>query len=123
MAYESRERRSAMAILGIVIFAVAGCAHRAPAVIHYGTTIISGHNTTHANRQEAMQTVLTEAAAIAVDHGYRYFRVMTSVRPGADTTITLYGNRDVDPRAPGVYDAIAIGAGQIPASAATGGDR
>jgi hypothetical protein len=93
---------------------IAGCAHRAGATIHDDTTVISGHNTIHANPSIAMRTVLVEAAAITVDHGYRYFQLMTPVRPGADVIIRLYGKGDVGPQMPNVYDANAIAAGQIP---------
>ena len=64
-----------------------------------------------------MRTVLVEAAAITVDHGYRYFRFMTPVRPGADVTVRLYGKGEVDPEMTNVYDADAIAAGQIPTGA------
>lgn len=66
---------------------------------------------------DARETVLIEAASITVDHGYRFFKLMTPVRPGADVTIRVYGQREIDPHVPGVYDANAIAAGQIPIAA------
>lgn len=97
--------------------ALAGCAHRAPALSHNETAVISGRNTAHASVRDAMQTVLLEAAAITVDHGYRFFRLTTPVRPGADVTIRVYRYDGIDPDASGVYDADAIAAGQLPAAA------
>jgi hypothetical protein len=92
---------------------LAGCAHHAPAAIHGNTTVISGRNTAQASAADTRRTVLVEAASITVDHGYRYFEVMTPVRPGSDVTIRVYGQRENDPRTPNVYDAIAIAAGQL----------
>src|SRR5690242_3491383 len=94
-------------------FAVSGCAHRAPALIRDGMTVISGYNTARANASEATQTVLVEAAAITIDHGYRYFQVLTRIRPGVDVTVHLYGKGEIDPHAPGVYDANDIAAGKM----------
>jgi len=99
------------AVLCVAVFS--GCAHRAPASIHDGMTVISGHNTAHSSLHDAVETVLVEAAAITVDHGYRYFRVMTQIRPGADVTIHVYGAGEVDRRASDVYDADDIAAGRM----------
>src|SRR5207302_7780654 len=99
---------------GIVAVALAACAHHAPAAIHGNTTVISGRNTAHASAADATRTVLVEAAAIAVDHGYRYFELMTPVRPGADVTIRVYGNGNIDVGTANIYDADAIAAGQMP---------
>jgi hypothetical protein len=97
-------------------FVLAGCAHHAPATIHDRVAVISGHNTAHATTAGAVQTVLIEAAAITVDHGYRFFRLMTPVRPGANVTVRVYGNGEIDPHATDAYDAYAIAAGQMPKS-------
>lgn len=100
--------------------ALAACAHHAPATIRDNTTIISGRSTAHQSAADATRTVLIEAAAITVDHGYRYFCLETPVRPGADVTIHVYGKGEIDERTPNVYDADAIGAGQMPAPALAG---
>jgi hypothetical protein len=68
----------------------------------------------HATPSDAAQTVLVEGAAITVDHGYRFFRLTGPIRPGVDVMIRVYGKGEIDPHAPGVYDANAIAAGQIP---------
>lgn len=98
------------------IIALTGCVHRAPPSVHDQTAIISGHNTIHTSMADARQTVLIEAAAITVDHGYRLFKVITAIRPGSDVTIHVYGAGEIDPAAPNVYDAHAIAAGQMTTS-------
>jgi len=116
MAYGYRLRHcapSAVTSWMLCLVILSGCAHHAPATIHGNTTVISGRNTAHASAADARRTVLVEAAAITVDHGYRYFEVMTPVRPGADVTIRVYGQREIDAGAPNVYDANAIASGQL----------
>jgi hypothetical protein len=98
----------------VVTLAMASCAHRAPATIRERTAMISGHNTVHVSLANARQTVLIEAAAIAIDHGYCLFQLMTPIRPGSDVTIRVYGKGEIDPSLPNVYDANAIAAGQMP---------
>ena len=117
MRHQSSPQLWAHALVALCVFALAGCAHRAPATIHDQTAVISGHNTVHASMADARETVLIEAASITVDHGYRFFKLLTPVRPGADVTIRVYGQREIDPHVPGVYDADAIAAGQIPIAA------
>lgn len=97
----------------VFVFALCGCAHRAPASIHDDTVLISGHNTVHATARDAVHTVLVEAAAITLDHGYRYFRLMTPVRPGADITVRLYGAGDIDSAPANLYDADDVAAGNM----------
>jgi len=92
---------------------LAGCVHHAPASIHDGTAVISGHNTLHASVSDARETVLIEAASITLDHGYRYFQLVSPIRPGADVTIRVYSKGEIDPRAPNVYDANDIAAGKM----------
>ena len=107
---------SAVAELALCACVLAGCAHRAPPSVRNDTAVISGRNTVHASANETMRTVLVEAAAITVDHGYRYFKLMAPVRPGADVPIRVFGAGEA-PDAPNVYDADAIAAGRLPAPA------
>ena len=108
------QQRLAMLAFGVLsALALAGCIHRAPASIHDGSAVISGHNTVHASASDARETVLIEAASITLDHGYRYFQVMTPIRPGADVTIRVYGMGEINPHLPGVYDANDIAAGKM----------
>jgi hypothetical protein len=95
--------------------AAAGCAHPVHA-LHGRTAVVSGRGTAHDSLDGATRKVLVEAAAITLDHGYRYFEVTEPIHPGVDVTIQVYGAREIDPRAAGVYDAIAITAGQVPAA-------
>lgn len=107
-------RVAALALTGAVVCGVlSGCVHRAPESIHDRTAVISGHNTVDAGLEDTTQTVLIEAASITLDHGYRYFRVMTQIRPGTDVTIQVYGNGEIDPRTRDVYDANDIAAGKM----------
>src|SRR5215469_7442400 len=99
--------------LGVVV--VAGCAHPIPA-LHGQSVVISGRGTVHDGLDDATRKVLVEAAAITLDHGYRYFEVTEPIRPGANVAIRLYGAREINPRAVGVYDASSIAAGQVPAA-------
>jgi hypothetical protein len=112
--------------LTILCFCVlSACAHPAPAVLHGNTALISGRGTAHDNPGDAARKVFIEAAAITLDHGYRYFEIVDSadasstapapgVRPGADVTIRVFGAGEVRPQTPGVWDAQAIAAGQLP---------
>lgn len=109
-----RTHRAILAILAIGATAPSGCVHRAPATIHDDTTMISGHNTVHMSASEARRTVLIEAAAITVDHGYRFFEMTSPIRPGINVGVHLYGNGDIDAHAAGVYDADQIAAGRLP---------
>jgi hypothetical protein len=115
-------------VLAVGVFGtmLLGCAHHAPAVLHQRMTVISGKGTAQDNPKEAARKVLIEAAAITLDHGYRYFEIVgaqgmspnsstaPSIRPGADVTIKVFGAGEADPRMPGIWDAQAVGAGQIP---------
>lgn len=102
-----------LVIVTAAALAMNGCVHRAPASIRNDTTTISGHGTAQVSPSEARRIVLIEAAAIAVDHGYRFFEITTPIRPGANVTIRLYGQGEADTHAPGVYDADAVAAGRL----------
>jgi hypothetical protein len=120
-----QSRCSGARVLAVALFGVMllGCAHHAPAVLHQNVAVISGKGTAGYNAADAERKILIEAAAITVDHGYRYFEIVAGdvrsnsallIRPGADVTIKLFGAGEVDPHAAGVWDALAIGAGQLP---------
>jgi hypothetical protein len=113
----------AVGVFGVMLL---GCAHHAPATLHQRMTVISGKGTAQDNPEDAARKVLIEAAAITLDHGYRYFEIvgaegmsanssaLPTIRPGADVTIKVFGAGEVDPRPPLVWDAQAIGAGEVP---------
>jgi hypothetical protein len=121
-------RHEAWRVMIIAMFGamLLGCAHHAPAVLHQRMVVISGKGTAQDNPRGAARKVLIEAAAITLDHGYRYFEIvgaegmstnssaLPTIRPSADVTIKLFGAGEVNPRPPLVWDAQAIGAGEIP---------
>ncbi|HWY14065.1 MAG TPA: hypothetical protein VNX86_02885 [Rhizomicrobium sp.] len=121
-------RGAAWRVLAVGVFGVMllGCAHHAPAVIRQRMVVISGKGTAQDNPKDAARKVLIEAAAITLDHGYRYFEIvgaegmsanssaLPTIRPGTDVTIKVFGAGEVDPRPPSVWDAQAIGAGELP---------
>lgn len=95
---------------------VSACAHPAPA-LHDRTRVISGRSTAGETAREAAHKVFAVGAAIALDHGYRYFEVLEPIRPGNDVTIRVYGAGEIDPHTAGVWDANAIAEGQFPPGA------
>ena len=121
-------RHEAWRVLAFAVFGamLLSCAHHAPAVIRQRMVVISGKGTAQDNPKDAARKVLIEAAAITLDHGYRYFEIvgaegmsanssaLPAIRPGADVTIKVFGAGEVDPRPPLVWDAQAIGAGDLP---------
>jgi hypothetical protein len=123
-----QSRCTGVRVLAVALFGVMlmGCAHHAPATLHQRMTVISGKGTAKDSARDAARKVLIEAAAITLDHGYRYFEIvgteamgsnssgLPAIRPGADVTIKLFGAGDVDPRPPVVWDAQAIAAGALP---------
>jgi hypothetical protein len=123
-----QSRCSGARVLAVALFSamLLGCAHHAPATLHQRLTVISGKGTAQDNARDAARKVLIEAAAITLDHGYRYFELvgapamssnssaLPTIRPGADVTIKVFGAGEVDPRPPVVWDAQAIGAGELP---------
>ena len=90
----------AVGVFGVMLL---GCAHHAPATLHQRMTVISGKGTSQDNPKDAARKVLIEAAAITLDHGYRYFEIvgapsmsldssaLPTIRPGADVTIKVFG--------------------------------
>jgi len=105
--------RAALRILSAVLYTgfVVGYAHPALA-LHGRFAVNSGRGTAHDDAGYASQKVPIEAAAIPLDDGYRYFAILTPIRPRADVTIKLYGAGDNDPRRAGVIDTDTIAAGQ-----------
>jgi hypothetical protein len=110
-------RRLSPYILGIVLGSaiLSGCMSAAPPMLNERTAVISARGTTGENARDAARTMLVKAAAMTVDHGFRYFRIVdsqsagssggASIRPGADITIKVYREGEIDPRRPGVWDA------------------
>ena len=105
--------------------ALAACAHHMRPMFNDRTAVISGKRTVGDSTGEATQKLLIQAARLTLDHGFRYFRIANSqnvpgggdalsIRPGADVTIEVYREGEIDPRSRGVWDAQNIGAGRMP---------
>ncbi len=111
-----------IALCGLVLSA---CMHAAPAMLNERTAVISGRETMGNSANEAIRRMLTKAAAMTLDHGFRYFQIVNSrstylnhdrvlpIRPGVDVTIKLYREGEISPRRPGVWDADKIAAGDM----------
>ncbi|MGH6888738.1 MAG: hypothetical protein ACREHF_06030 [Rhizomicrobium sp.] len=95
--------------------ALNSCAHPAPA-LHGRARLISGRTTAQLGVAQATRKVFAIAAAIALDHGYRYFTISHPIHPGTDVLVTVYAKGEIDPQASGVCDAAAVEAGQLPPS-------
>jgi len=93
---------------------LAGCARHISALPDGNVTTLSGKYTAGYSPAQASKRMLGLAARIAVDHGFRYFRIIgpegagQPIEPGISVRVRLYGEGDVDPAAPGIYDASAI---------------
>jgi len=98
---------------------LSSCAHPAPVMLNGRTAVISGRQTIDDSMNDASRKVMIEAAAITLDHGYRYFELADPVRPGADVTIRVLGTGEVGAHTAGVWDADAIAAGELPPNAAS----
>jgi hypothetical protein len=94
-----------------------GCIHAAPPMLDAHTAEISGSATTGRSANDATEIVLFKAAAMTLDHGFRYFQIVGTdnvvadrsgnelIRPGANVTIKLYRQGEIDPRSTGIVDA------------------
>jgi hypothetical protein len=107
---------------GIFVVALCGvlptaCMHAAPPMLTERTAVISGHLSSGRTANDATEIVLFKAAAMTLDHGFRYFQVIGSdsvfadrggnelIRPGSNVTIRVYRPGDIDPRSTGIIDA------------------
>ena len=103
---------------GIFVVALCGvlptaCMHAAPPMLTERTAVISGHLSSGRTANDATEIVLFKAAAMTLDHGFRYFQVIGSdsvfadrggnelIRPGSNVTIRVYRPGDIDPRSTG----------------------
>ena len=106
---------------------LAACASHVPPLRADGTTVVAGSKTAGMSGPDAMRAVLAVGARLTVDHGARYFRIVgtesfygtsSSVRPGANVAIRVYQPGEIQPDAPGVWDAQQILTSGPPAFAA-----
>ena len=113
--FEARSAGAAtVALCGLLLTA---CMHAAPPMLTDRTAVISGRETSGFTPNDATQIVLVKAAAMTLDHGFRYFQIMGAdsvgsdrggnelIRPGVNVTIKVYRAGDINPRATGIVDA------------------
>jgi hypothetical protein len=93
------------------------CMNAAPPMLSERTAMISGRATANRNANDATEIVLVKAATMTLDHGFRYFQIVGSqsvvrdrdgnelIRPGANVTIKVYREGEIDPRTTGIIDA------------------
>jgi hypothetical protein len=103
--------------------ALSACVSTAPKMLNDRLAVITGRDTVRDNINNATRKTLVKAAAMTLDHGFRYFQIVgapesargdvTFVRPGADVTIKLYRQSEINPQRPGVWDAESIAAGKL----------
>jgi hypothetical protein len=87
--------------------------------------VISGKSTIGISARDATQKIFLKAARLTLNHGCRYFKIVESpnaypngtgapsIRPGADVTIRIYRQGEIDPQSPGAWDAQSIAAGNL----------
>ena len=89
------------------------------------TVVLSGHKVVGSNANAVSANALVAAARLTLDHGCRYFKVLgagnkylrrgapLSLQAGADVTISLYREGEIDPQSAEVWDAQNIAAGGL----------
>jgi hypothetical protein len=104
-------------------FALSACVSAAPKMLNERTAVISGRATVGDNPSNATRKTLFRAAAMTLDHGFRYFQIIrpqntgaihggdSPIQPGVNVTIKLYREGEISPHRPGVWDAENIAAG------------
>lgn len=113
-------------VVGVLCgIALSACAHPVPPMRNDRTVVISGKRTVGNNARDATQKILIQAARLTLDHGFRYFTIVgspiansirsraLSIQPGADVTIKVYREGEIDPRSANVWDAGNIAAGNL----------
>jgi hypothetical protein len=103
--------------------ALSACMSAAPKMLNERMAVISGRATVGDNPSNAARKTLIRAAAMTLDHGFRYFLIIRSqnaesiyggvspIQPGVNLTIKLYREGEINPQRPGVWDAENIAAG------------
>jgi hypothetical protein len=104
-------------------FALSACMNAAPKMLNERTAVISGRATVGDNPSNAARKTLIRAAAMTLDHGFRYFQIIrpqntgaihggvSPIQPGVNVTIKLYREGEISPHRPGVWDAENIAEG------------
>ncbi len=111
--------------------ALAACAHPIRPMLGERTIQVSGRGIV-GDRGAAGNAMLVRAAQVTLDHGFRYFRVVSPpgamdqrgtllTPPGTTITIEVYRNGEVSGPGPSLQDAMAIAGGDL--HQASGADR
>jgi hypothetical protein len=104
-------------------FALSACVSTAPKMLNDRLAVIAGRDSVGDNVNNATRKTLVKAATMTLDHGFRYFQIVggpesvrgdvSFIRPGADVTIKLYRQSEINPQRPGRWDAEDIAAGKL----------
>jgi len=92
---------------------LSACMHKAPVMYSERTAVISGRGTAGDSEDDAIRKALTKAAAMTLDHGFRYFQITTPIRPGINVAIDVYREGEINPKKPGLWDAERIAQGDM----------
>lgn len=92
---------------------LSACMHKAPAMYSERTAVISGRGTAGDSENDAIRKTLTKAAAMTLDHGFRYFQIATPIKPGINVAINVYRDGEINPKKPGIWDAERIAQGDM----------
>jgi hypothetical protein len=99
------------------------CAHPTRPMLGERTIQVSGRGIA-GDRGEAGSEILTRAAKLTLDHGFRYFRIvnppgaldergMLLIQPGTTITIEVYRNGEIGTARPHLWDALAVAGGDL----------
>jgi len=110
-----------LAAAGLLSLAIlSGCAGHEPPLQNARTAVIPGRDTAGLSQADAQEEVLAKAARITVDHGFRYFSLVSvsssaqtatapvTLSPGAGITIRLFRDGGIKPSRPGTWDAFRL---------------
>lgn len=92
---------------------LSACMHKAPAMYNEHTAVISGRGTASDSEDDAIRETLAKAAAMTLDHGFRYFQIASPIKPGVNVAINVYRDGEINPKKPGIWDAERIAQGDI----------
>ena len=99
------------------LMVLSACIGPAPAMRDSRTAVVSGRETAGLSTTDATQKALTEAAKVTVDHGFRYFMIISPqntrggnnmIQPGADIAIKTFRKGEIRLNTPGIWDADVI---------------
>jgi hypothetical protein len=92
---------------------LSACMHKAPAMYSGHTAVISGRGTAGYGEDDAIRKTLARAAAMTLDHGFRYFQITSPIKPGINVAIDVYREGEINPKKPGLWDAERIAQGDM----------